>query len=219
MKKIVILLMCLIMCSCASRVDIQNKLDEVFAKEGVRQIHRKNNYSDYIDYYVPSDIQEVSVDALSSSYEFNNARLVFNINVSGIISSKYYPDTIFRDEGFFDPNRLVYQHEGEYLDSDDELNQYRYSVYQYDERYLTYFLSKDLIFYGYCDEYDLVGVSTKILMMAKAANVKDEDVVANYSSKDVIDFEKKQVNLFETIMPVNGNINDFLISQDDSSAE
>ena len=54
--------------------------------------------------------------------------------------------------------------------------------------------------------------------MAKGVHVKEEEVIADYSLKDVIDYEKKQVNLFETIMPVNGNINDFLVDKKDEQS-
>ena len=219
MKKIIAFLLCILLCGCASKIDIQNRLDEVFAEDGSARFFRKNNYSRYIDYYVPSDTYETKVDTLSSNYEFSNARIVMNVNVSGIISAKYYPEKVFLDEGVFDSSRLVYEKTSEYLNSNEEYNPYRYQVYEYEDRYLVYFLSRDLVFYGYCDGYDLDGISSKILTIAKSADVKRDDVVANFSSKDVIDYEKKQVNLFETIMPVNGNINDFLLTPEDSSVE
>ena len=50
--------------------------------------------------------------------------------------------------------------------------------------------------------------------MARSAAVRSEEIVTAFSSKEVIDYEKQQVNLFETIMPVNGQINDFLIGND-----
>ena len=219
MKKVFVLLLCIVLWGCAEKSDFKAGLDEVFASAEAERSFRKNNYSSYIDYYVPSDVYEIKADALSTCYEYGNSRLILNVNVSGIISAKYYPDNIFTDEGLFDASKLVYEKSGKYLDSEGELNDFEYRVYEYEDRYLTHFLSRDLVFYGYSDIYDLVGMSSRILMMAKAANVKDEDVVVNYSSKDVIDFEKKEVNLFETIMPVNGNINDFLLPQNDSSAE
>ncbi|MBR4421082.1 MAG: hypothetical protein IKS69_00935, partial [Erysipelotrichaceae bacterium] len=60
----------------------------------------------------------------------------------------------------------------------------------------------------------LVPVSSRILLMAKGISISNDDIIANYSSKDVVDYHKKQVNLFETVMPVNGVVNDFLIGQE-----
>lgn len=219
MKKIMLVVLCFVLWGCASKIDIQSRMDEVFAEDMSKKFFRKNNYSEYIDYYTPSDVHEIGTDTLSTTYEYSNARIIMNVNVAGIISAKYYPETVFLDEGFFDQARLVYQHTSEFLNANEAYDVYRYLVYEYEDRFLTCFLSRDLVFYGYCDEFDLPGMSSKILQMAKSANVKSEDVVINYSSKDVIDYEKKQVNLFETTMPVNGNINDFLIPSSDSSVE
>ena len=41
---------------------------------------------------------------------------------------------------------------------------------------------------------------------------------AAYSKRNEVDYEKKQVNLFETIMPVNGNVNDLVIGKEDTGA-
>ena len=54
--------------------------------------------------------------------------------------------------------------------------------------------------------------------MAKGAIVRENDVIAAYSKRNEVDYEKKQVNLFETIMPVNGNVNDLVIGKEDTGA-
>ena len=54
--------------------------------------------------------------------------------------------------------------------------------------------------------------------MAKSAAVRENDVISAYSSKTEVDYEKKQVNLFETIMPVNGNVNDFMVDKEEAGA-
>ncbi|MBO5526447.1 MAG: hypothetical protein J5946_00230, partial [Erysipelotrichaceae bacterium] len=80
------------------------------------------------------------------------------------------------------------------------------------------FASKDLLFYGYGTRSDIVAVSSRILLMAKGAIVRENDVIAAYSKRNEVDYEKKQVNLFETIMPVNGNVNDLVIGKEDTGA-
>ena len=81
-----------------------------------------------------------------------------------------------------------------------------------------YGAGKDLLFYGYGTRSDIVAVSSRILLMAKGAIVRENDVIAAYSKRNEVDYEKKQVNLFETIMPVNGNVNDLVIGKEDTGA-
>lgn len=219
MKKVFIIFLLLVLCGCSSSQDIKDKLDVVFKADQDEVTFRKNNYSEYIDYYLPSDIFEVDADLLSSTYSYNDAKLVVNINVSGIIASKYYPDVYLVDEGFFDNSKLVYRKDGFFLNDSEEQREYKYRVYNVDDTYLTYLICDNLIMYGYCSEKDLAGLSSRMLLMAKAADVKENDIASMYSTKDTIDFEKKPVNLFETILPVNGNINDFLVDKEDSSAD
>lgn len=186
-------------------------LDDVFASEEEKTIIRTNNYGPYFDYYIPSDTQEYGSDDMSCTFVFNRSTMIMDINVSGIINNKYYPNKKIADEGFFDQNMLIYSHEGTYMNSSDRKIDYFYNVYRHEEDYLGYFVSSELIFYIHTNSEDLVPVSSRVLLMAKGVNINSNDIVANYSSKDVIDYHKKQINLFETAMPVNGVVNDFLI--------
>lgn len=203
---------------CMAKGDLKDELDAVFSADSEIQVIRRNNYSSFIDYYVPSDTGELDGTKLSSSFTYNESKFVMDINVSGIINGRYYRDVRLTDEGFFDKNKLVYSRKGNYLDSDGGSHDYIYNVYEYDNRYLSYFASKELVFYGYATDSDVVNLSSRILLMAKGATVRENDIIASYSSRNEIDYEKKQVNLFETIMPVNGNVNDFLVDREDTGA-
>ena len=220
MKKILLLLLCLLLCGCSNAASLTSDLDKIFTESEEKPVIRKNNYSTYIDYYLPSDTTELEGDELSSVLSYNKSLFIMDVNVSGIICAKYYPDNVIEDEGFFNDEKLVYEKRSSFLNGDGENIDYVYKVYEYDNDYLSYFVSRDLIFYAHALKGDIAAVSSRIYLMAKGAKVKSSDVIAKYSSKDVIDYEKKQVNLFETIMPVNGNINDFLIgSNSETPAE
>ena len=218
MKRFILFLVCILLCGCAPVQDLNASLDEAFSFEMSRDKIRRNNYSKYIDYYLPSDTSEFEGSDLSGCFVYDRSRFIMDVNVSGIINDKYYPELDQVDEGFFDKDKLVYTRSSSYIDVDGNVHDFLYRVYDYDDRYLTYFLSNDLIFYGYALEEDLVGLSSRILLMAKGAEVRKSDVVANYSLRDEIDFEKQQVNLFETIMPVNGNVNEFLINRQEEES-
>ena len=64
-----------------------------------------------------------------------------------------------------------------------------------------------------------VGPGDPELMTLKACRlIRENDVIAAYSKRNEVDYEKKQVNLFETIMPANGNVNDLVIGKEDTGA-
>lgn len=199
------------MTGCASTADMTSALDDVFTSDMEKTVIRTNNYGTYIDYYLPSDTQEYACDDMSCTFVFNRSKIIMDVNISGIINMKYYPSRKITDEGFFDDDTLVYTHSGTCLKSDDEQVNYFYNLYRLNDDYLGYFVSDELIFYAYTNIADVIPVTSRILLMAKGVNVNSNDIVARYSSKDVIDYQKKQINLFETNMPVNGVVNDFMI--------
>ena len=211
MKKLIIVFVCILLCSCNTTSNIKASIDEVLSVDNQNLTLRRNNYADYIDYYLPSDVFEYSCDKLAFIFNYDDSRIVMDINIPGILNSEYYPDNDIVDEGFFDNNKLVYQNSSTYLDMDNESHDYFLNIYEYRNEFLIYFVSRELVFYGFCDVDDLIQVCSKIILIAKSSSVKSEDILANFSTKNVIDYEKKNINLFETIMPVNGDIHDFLI--------
>ena len=204
--------MCVLLVSCASNVNLKTQIDDIFKIESQNIRIRRNNYSDYVDYYVPSDLAEYYSSKLANIFTYNDSKLIMDINVPGILNAEHYPNNTLNDEGFFDSSKMVYHRESSYLDLDGTINSYFFNIYEYKSQYLLYFVSKDLLFYGYCNETDLAQMCSRMLYIAKSSSVKNDDVIANFSTKEVIDYQKKQVNLFETIMPVNGNIRDFLVN-------
>ena len=76
--------------------------------------------------------------------------------------------------------------------------------------------------YGYANPDELFDVTKKMLMMARNVTVRYEDVISKYSAKEVIDYQKKQLDLFSYNLPVNGLIDELLLedaAEEDNSTE
>lgn len=212
MKKIIVLLICLLLCGCAIREDINVQLDKVFNNDVVAK-NRTNNYTDYIEYYVPSDVNETDADALSFSFTSDGFGFIMNINVTNIINSEYYDNRTLNDEGFFDTSKLVYSKDSSFSNENGDQIDYFIRAYEYEDEYLLYFVTNELNFYGYASN-DKVGLlAEKMVQMAANCKVNNAKVLADYSSIDVIDYEKKAVNLFENIYPVEGRVEDLMLDK------
>jgi len=218
MKRVFLVFMCLMLCSCANHGDLKKELDAVFSGAESAEKIRHNNFTEYVDYYLPSDISEESADKLSCVLTYNRSRVILDINISGIINERYYDELPLETEGFFDESRLFYKKEGTYKDDEGNDKEYIFRIYEHGEEYLFHFLTKDLIFYGYGEKNDLIPLASRIFLIARGAEVRTSAVLADFSTIDVIDYQKKQVNLFETIMPVNGSINDFVQETDETES-
>lgn len=210
MKKVLILLLCILLSACSKNGDLSSWLDNVF-EEKYEQCHA-NNYTDYIQYYLPSDIQEYDCDALSYSFGIGSNEFIMNINVSEIINSKYYSDNFLNEDGFFDETKLIYNHDGLYENINGESINYFFKVYKYDDCFVLHMCSREVNIYGRCfNESDVALLASKFYQMAIYSNVENDKIIAAYSSKDVVDYSKNPINLFETNLPLNGKIDDILI--------
>ena len=88
-KRFILFFVCILLCGCAPVNDLNASLDEAFSFEMSQDKIRRNNYSRYIDYYLPSDTSEFEGSDLSGCFVYGRSRFIMDVNVSGIINDKY----------------------------------------------------------------------------------------------------------------------------------
>lgn len=196
------------LCGCASN---NATLDDAFTQENRDLNLRANNYLTYYNYYLPSDVYELNYEENAVLLKYEESNISMNLNVASIINSEFYNDYYLKDDGFFDDYRLFYEHTGTYLDADNNHLEYIYRVYEYENEYLVHMMSEKMNFYAYTIKDNLYDLTEKILIIAKSISVKDVDVISNYSSKSIIDYQKKQINLFDLVLPVNGKLDELIL--------
>jgi len=204
---LILILVLLILCGCTS-YNKTTSLDAVF--ENNTGEYRQNNFSEYLDYYLPSDMLEEDFGFDHVTFSFNHNEVIMNVNIASVIASKYYVNYVLTDDGYFDNSKLIYSHQGTYINHDKQMVAYFYKVYSTDNYNLLYFKSSDLVFYGYCDDDNLIDMSEKIFNLAKSATVKTDSIISTYSTKDVIDYTKSQIDLFDVVLPNSGRIDDLI---------
>lgn len=210
MKKIFIIVLCLLLCSCANKNTLEESLDLILDNPAKLNI-RQNNYTNYLDYYLPSDLFEEDASELSFTFYNDNTKIITNLNVAGIIENKYYREYMLKDEGFFDNEKNVYSKKATYINASNSELEFVYNLYKYDDIYLVHFYSTDVNAYAMCDYDNIVFTTQKIFQIAKGIDVNYDAIITNYSSKDVIDYQKKQIDLFNNAFPINGRIDDLMI--------
>ena len=208
-KRIIVLLLSVLLCACANTNSIEKQLDDVFSSSEINKV-RVNNYTNYIEYYLPSDVNEENSEPLSFVFSLDDCKLVMNVNIPNILNKEYYNETQLNDEGFFDENKLIYSNQGDYL-NDGKTTRYFFKTYQYEDECLLYFVSDDVNFYGYGPLDKVSLLASKILQMAKAVNVHTDRVIADFSTADVIDYQRSTINLFEKTLPKDGPVDEFII--------
>lgn len=209
MKKIVIFIIFLLLTGCTNNAN--RDLDDAFINENIDLNVRPNNSLTYYRYYLPSDVFEQDYEENTVLLKYENSNIVMNLNVASIINSEFYEEYALKDEGFFDDYKLSYEHFGTYLDIDNNLIDYFYRVYEYEDDCLVHLMSKNMNFYASTIKDNLYDLTSKLLIIAKTCEVNNVDVISAYSSKSVIDYQKKQINLFDLVLPVNGKLDELIL--------
>lgn len=213
MKKLIILVLCLSLTACASINDensIFDSLNNYFSSSVEDNNLRFNHTSDTFTYYLPSDVFELDSNKNAIILSFNNSTIIMNLNIASIIASSGLEHAIIKDDGFFDNNKVIYSYTSKYINADDINTDFIYNLYKDSDKYLINFVSSDLNFYVTCPYNDVLNVTSRILRIARSTSIDREVIINSYSNKNTIDYDKKQINLFEYSMPSSGLLSELV---------
>lgn len=212
MKKFILLLILLLLTAC-SNSNLSVNLDNLFNSiDGINN-YTTNNVLKYYSYYLPSDMGESEVDSDSITLKYGESTIVMNLNIADIIKERYYDGATLSDEGFYNEDNLVYENTGTYTLNDGTSKKYLYKLYDYDSYYALYLKTSDNIFYGNVAKGEVKEVTRHLLIIAKSISIESDLIVSTYSSKDIIDYQKKQLDLFNTQKPSSGSLQEMLTDE------
>lgn len=211
MKKILVCLLTILLCACTNSRDINLKLGKVFVDDiNVGNI-RTNNYTFYMEYYMPSDVNEESSEALSYVFNADGEKFIMNINVASILNSEYNVGNSLTDDGFFNKDKQIYERAGTFINVNGSTIDYFAKVYEDDGECIVYIVTNEVNLYGLCPIEKVDMFSSKMFQMAICNNVHKSRIVEDFSKKDVIDYQKIAVNLFEKTYPESGRVDDMMV--------
>lgn len=214
MKKIISLVIAaLILTGCVdlNSTNIYESLEKTVEIEEEKQYNiRNNNFTDYVNYYLPSDMSEIDCDLTTFTFKYNDSVILYNINIADLINNKYYPDEILNDNNrFYDEKYLFFEHRGN-IETLNRSGDYIVRVYEVESEYLLSFTDLDSQIYAYATKGDVVEVLRHIFILAKLSRVDEEKVITSFSDKDVISATKKTISLFNYVYPSSGYLSDLV---------
>lgn len=214
MKKIAIVLITFILSGCTYVSRPTTNLDETItnieASLNSPYDFRINNGSTYFSYYLPSDSQEMESSENAAIINYLNSKIIMNLNIPSIINNVFYTDSVFDDDGFFIKDNLIHESSGTFIKNDGSESNYFVKVYKDGESYLIQVKTNELNFYANTNMYEIEGVIKHIFLMAQSVEIDPTKIINAYSAKEVIDYQKKQVDLFEYMVPSEGYLNDLV---------
>ncbi len=209
MKKILISLVLILLCACSTNDEtITNDITSLLNNLDSLSTNRANNSLDYYSYYLPSDMGQI--DNLNSEVlTYIDSKIIMSLNVKEIVNSEYYSDEYMKSNGLFNQDYLIYTNSGQYTTINNETKDYVYRLYKKDLMYVIELDTSDLSFIAYSKNY-IVDITRHLFIICKSVSVDSELVLSTYSSKDVVDYQKKQIDLFDSVKPSSGSLSDLL---------
>lgn len=195
---------------------IKDRIDNITSDLTKTYEFRPNNTLTYYTFYLPSDMQENESFDSSMMINYLDSKIAMNLNVASIVDKKYYIDKQFNEEGFFDNVKLCYEKNGVFTKDDGNDSNFVLKIYQDKENCLVHLVSDELNFYCSTNENEIEDVVKHIFLIAKSVEVDTNAVISNYSAKEVIDYQKKQVDLFDYVIPSSGYLSDLVNSSSGS---
>lgn len=213
MKRLLILLLCIVLAGCTNINNDENlieKLNYFFNFQDNNYDIRFNHTSKYFTYYLPSDVIEIDSNVNAAILKFNNSNIIMNLNITGIIDDANDAYTGFRKDGFFDDKKLISTYYGELINADNISTKYNYDLYKDNDEYLIHFITSDLNFYVTTIYSDVFNITRRLMLIASSTSVDRDAVINEYFNKNIIDYDKKQINLFEYSMPSSGLLSELV---------
>lgn len=207
MKKYLICFLLIFLCACSSS-SLTDSLDALLNNVDSISTNRTNNNLTYYSYYLPSDMgQDDGKDCVILS--FLDSKIIMSVNVKEIINNRYYESAYMQSAGLYNIDNLIYVKEGTYTTLNGEIKDYIYRLYQINDSYVVELETSDLSFLA-CADSNIKDLSRHLFIIAKSANVDSDLVISDYSNKSVVDYQKKQIDLFDSIKPTTGSLSDLL---------
>ncbi len=208
MKKYLICILLVLLCGCSSNSSLDESLDSLLNNVDSISTNRPNNTLVYYSYYLPSDMgQEDGDDCVILS--FLDSKIIMSLNVKEIINNKYYQSSYMQGSALFNQDYLIYTKQDSYSTLSNQSKDYIYRLYKINESYVIELETSDLSFLAYGDS-NIKDLSRHLFIIAKSVNVDTDLVISAYSSKSVVDYQKKQIDLFDSIKPTTGSLSDLL---------
>lgn len=214
MKKITLFLLLIILTGCFSDAskDIRSDLDHLLENLDYKYFTRENTSTDLFSYYLPSDMSNEDGNTTSAVVRYNDSKVIINVNIASIVNRVSFGYKDFYDDGFFNDDLLIYEKNGEYFNDELKSLNYLLKVYGEGETYLVNLVTSDLNFFGITNNYDLIDLTKRMFVIAKSCAVDYDAINSNYSNKDIIEYVKQPVNLFEYDIPSSGLLSDLVNS-------
>lgn len=165
-----------------------------------------NRNKKLLKYYVLPDVGVKETTELSSLLDVDSNTILLTLNVSDIISKKYYEQNEVKTQ--INSQEVDFQETGIYVDSRDEKRTYVVSIKTIGNKKAIMIENGLVTLIGVARPASLEYVFDAMMVTMRSVDVDENQVVATYSNKEVIDYQAIHQEFFHHANPETGTLED-----------
>ena len=180
--------------------DLDRKVDQVVSQPAVTANHNHRYYS----YYLDPQIGRIDSMLTSNIFTYNGVRFIMNLNTSSVINQEYYEPG--SDEIQIEAE-LAAEKSGTFINALGKEDEYTVKVYRTgQEIYAVCVYNDPVSLYAMCKDYEVADTASAMMSILCTVQVNKQKVVADFSNKRKIDYQREPLELFQFIAPESGAI-------------
>ena len=198
--------------------DVKAKLDGAVTSEISSSV---NTNKGFISFYLEPSIGRTEANKTNSVFLIDGEHCVLTVDVPAIVTAKYYssdnPDLVVMREIDAFPNQ-IFEKEGTFLSGGGLVREYRCRIYRLDQKnYGVMIQTSNIILVAECPLAKTGNMTASMMRIARTIRCDEEQVVSAYSQKEMINYRKEVLDIFQKIYPENGSLLDMLEDDTDNT--
>ncbi len=215
MSKILkILLLVFLLAGCSvTAIDIKTQITVALADASqtrllMNQSLRKANYV----YYLPPDVGRKESTQSSTLLVSHNTNIMMNLDIVSILSDRFYKtDSLELLRAFIAAGEPIYKYSEATVDLDQKSLPFSVSILPVQGTIVLISLQTRYFLFSAIAPFALApDLLYNMLLIARTCRVNTDEVIARYSNRETINYQKETLEIFSQLAPDSGKVIDMI---------
>ena len=202
-RKLIIAALAVSLCGCAqAETDLNRALNTKLAEREAEPVPAPYYHKDYYAYYTEPCVGRISATQTGNIFMYQNSFIIMNLDVPAILRAEGSEQV---SVSFSGGSEKASAH-GTFTDRSEQEHPYSVRISELGDSYYVFLQSDTMQFYAVCPQYSAAAIAGEMLKIARTVEVDRAAVTARYQSSNGIEYAGETIELFDSITPENGSI-------------
>ncbi len=194
-----------------------NSIDQAVI-ESLKQAEREeissnvNHTGSIFSYYLPSYIGKVQSTESSLVMSVHQERLVMNVDVISVVHASV--DSELRT--MFSVKEALFNYTSSFVDLKGFNQTYQLIVYPYNAKYFILLQTPEVIMSSQASLGNVMDIAYEMLKFVRTVSVSKQDVINAFSNREILNYQKTDLNMFAQLAPESGTVLDMIEGEDEN---